>query len=76
MTPAPLTASLFSFRGGKDRIEVLAPIEKIGDPIASQKPVKPKKMLILALSCVLGGFVGLVLAYVREAYISRKGQSG
>ena len=38
----------------KKQLSVLAPIEKISDPIASQKPMKPKKMLILAVASVLG----------------------
>ncbi len=39
-----------------------------------EKPIKPKKALILALSVVLGGMLGVMIALVRSAIRNRKAQ--
>jgi LPS O-antigen subunit length determinant protein (WzzB/FepE family) len=40
--------------------------------VATAQPVKPKKMLIIALSVVLGGMAGVMIALVRTAIRSRR----
>lgn len=40
-----------------------------------EKPIKPKKALILALSVVLGGMLGVMIALVRSAIRNRKAQT-
>jgi len=37
-----------------------------------ESPIKPKKILVLAISIVLGGMLGIMLAFIRSAIQSRK----
>jgi len=37
-----------------------------------EKPIKPKKLLVLAISIVLGGMLGIMLAFMRSAIQNRK----
>jgi len=53
------------------QIEQLRPFEKIAGPVASPRPVKPQKMIILAVAGVLGLFMGTLLAFLREGWQKR-----
>lgn len=46
-----------------------------GEVVADPAPIKPKKALILALSIVLGGMLGVMIALVRSAIRNRKAQT-
>jgi LPS O-antigen subunit length determinant protein (WzzB/FepE family) len=43
-----------------------------GKAIAGSSPIKPKKLLILALSVVIGGLVGIVVALVNSTRKKRQ----
>ena len=43
-----------------------------GKAISGDRPVKPKKLLILALSVVIGGFIGIVVALISSTAKKRK----
>ena len=38
-----------------------------GKAIAGDRPVKPKRLLIVALAVVVGGMLGIVVALIRSA---------
>ncbi|MBA4501501.1 Wzz/FepE/Etk N-terminal domain-containing protein [Marinobacterium marinum] len=46
-----------------------------GPVVASPDPIKPKKALILALSIVLGGMLGVMIALIRAAVRNRNASS-
>jgi LPS O-antigen subunit length determinant protein (WzzB/FepE family) len=46
-----------------------------GVAVANPAPIKPKRMLIVALSIVLGGMLGLVIALIRGAARKRKAKA-
>jgi chain length determinant protein (polysaccharide antigen chain regulator) len=46
-----------------------------GVVVADPDPIKPQKAMILALSVVLGGMLGVVIALVRSAVRNRKPQT-
>lgn len=54
-------------------IEIL-PTKVIGGVKVSNKPIKPKKTLILAVAGVLGLMIGVMIALVRRAYRNRQTQ--
>jgi len=43
-----------------------------GKAISGDKPVKPKKLLILALSVAIGGFIGIVVTLISSSLKKRK----
>lgn len=51
----------------KEKLRLLTPVEKISDPTASPKPVRPQKTQTLALASVLGLFLGIFAAFVRHS---------
>lgn len=55
----------------QQQLDLLFPIEQLSDPVASLKPVKPKKTLTLALSLTLGCFMGIMLAFAKHAWTTR-----
>ena len=57
-----------------EEAQSLVPVELVGEPLASEFPVEPKKMLILALAVVAGGFLGVLAAFVRGAWQARSGR--
>lgn len=52
-------------------IEVL-PVQMIGDISVSNKPIKPKKTLIVAVAMVLGLMLGVFIALIRSAVRNRQ----
>lgn len=56
----------------ESRLKRMAPLEIVSPPAASIKPVKPKKTLIVALTAVGSGFLGVLLVFVREAISKMK----
>jgi uncharacterized protein involved in exopolysaccharide biosynthesis len=52
----------------------ILPTKVIGGVKLSNKPVKPKKTLILAVAGVLGLMIGVMVALVRRAYRNRQTQ--
>lgn len=59
-----------------DQLEVqkasITPIEKISGPISSLRPVRPRKMLILALALVFGSMLGVMAAFLANAWKARR----
>ncbi|SFM81130.1 Wzz/FepE/Etk N-terminal domain-containing protein [Thermodesulforhabdus norvegica] len=55
----------------KFELQHLTVFEKVSEPIASFEPVRPKKLLILAVSGVLGMFSGILLAFLRHGWQKR-----
>jgi capsular polysaccharide biosynthesis protein len=56
----------------RQQIKALTPMERVSGPLASLKPVKPKKLLVIALAMVVGGFMGIAAAFLAHAYARRK----
>ena len=56
----------------KTKTAALHPIEVIQPPFSTPNPVKPAKIKILALSLVLGGFLGLVAAFMVEFIVKSR----
>jgi LPS O-antigen subunit length determinant protein (WzzB/FepE family) len=54
------------------KLHILAPVEKVTEPVASRKPVSPRKVKVLVLAMVGGGFLGIFTAFLLAAYQSRK----
>lgn len=50
----------------------LAPIEVIAPPIASSRPVSPKRLLTVILALFVGAMLGVMAAWVRAGWQSRK----
>ena len=48
------------------KIASLAPVEIIQPPFNSHKPVEPKKIKIVAIALVFGGFSAVIFAFMRE----------
>jgi len=77
---------LFADRADSNIIEILLSIDRFiasldngGDVLTMEKPtipekVSPKTLLVLALSVILGGMIGVVLVLVRSAIAKRKDQ--
>lgn len=55
----------------KFKLQHLRPFEKISGPIASLKPEKPKKLLVLAVAGALGIFLGIMLAFLNYGWRKR-----
>lgn len=77
----PFSESLRSLKVEIEKLrEAKAQIEKanfdvvrvVEAPIMPAKPVKPKKMLVLAVSSVLGGMLGIFVALIRRAVKKRR----
>lgn len=49
----------------KQKITSIAVIEQAQQPV---KPARPRKLLNLALGILLGGFIGLMVAFLSEAF--------
>jgi len=56
----------------KADLERLVAVEVLQQPISSNHPVKPKKMLILALAMVVGLFVGIFFCFIYELFRASK----
>ena len=54
------------------KLAAIQPLEVLTPPTSSIEPVKPKKKLILALALVLGFFVAIFLAFVKNFWEKRK----
>jgi hypothetical protein len=55
----------------KQKISALAPVERITNPVATKKPVRPQSDLVLGVAVLLGLFLGSAVAVVWEHRISR-----
>lgn len=56
-------------------VKEVMPVALIGDVIVSDKPVKPKKTLIIAVATVLGLILGIFVALIRQA-VKKRRESG
>gem|GEM_PF-1284404 len=56
----------------RDKMEVLAPVELVSGPLATEHPVAPRKTLVASLALVAGGFLGILLALATGAWQARR----
>ena len=56
----------------QEKINTLAPVEKVSGPTAGESPVSPNKIKVLTVTVVGGGFVGVCLAFLRAMWQARR----
>ena len=56
----------------KAKLDALSPVESVKSPFSSQKPVKPEKIKIVTVTFVLGCFMAVVMAFLREFWIKNR----
>jgi capsular polysaccharide biosynthesis protein len=55
----------------QEKINTLAPVEKVSGPTASENPVSPKKSKVFTVAVVSGGLLGVCLAFLRAMWQAR-----
>ena len=59
----------------KIKKENIRAFDVVQPPVASLKPVKPKKALVLAVAMVSGMFLGIFLVFILHAYENRRAKA-
>jgi len=58
----------------KAKLDTLLPVEVVQSPFSSLKPVKPAKRKIVAIAFVLGCFMAVMMAFLREFWVKNREQ--
>lgn len=58
----------------KAKLDTLSPVEVVQSPFSSLKPVKPAKRKIVAIAFVLGCFMAVMMAFLREFWVKNREQ--